>query len=132
MKLEDQCASLELCKRLKGLGVKQESFFKWIQVNHPKEGLGEPHIQWDVGEDYDNTLIHDDWTMTSWSAFTVAELVEMLPAEIGNPHLEMSKTREGDYSIEYLCSNNFTVCKTFPNACAEMLIHLIEQGHVKV
>ena len=30
MKLEDQCISLELAKRLKELGAKQESLFYWI------------------------------------------------------------------------------------------------------
>jgi hypothetical protein len=37
MKLENQVCSLDLAKRLKELGVKQDSYFKWEQWpgNHP-------------------------------------------------------------------------------------------------
>lgn len=62
MKLEQQVTSLELTKRLKELGVKQESAFYW------HGGLQYPYlVQRPNGSD-------------TISAFTVAELGEMLPA----------------------------------------------------
>jgi hypothetical protein len=69
MKLEDQVVSLELAKRLKELGVKQESLFTWYE--------------W-----YENEMIlfHDRSPEISgqnpYSAFTIAELVEILPKNI--------------------------------------------------
>lgn len=68
MELEKQVCSLELAKRLKELGVKQESYFvirtDGYGVWHPKEG------------DYQYDL------QISYSAFTVAELGEMLPLSV--------------------------------------------------
>lgn len=70
MKLEDQVCSLELAKRLKKLGVKQKSYFWWNWP--PQEDILAPYLC--SGEDCT--------TVNSWkrvSAFTVAELGEMLP-----------------------------------------------------
>lgn len=149
MKLEEQICSLELAKKLKELGIKQESHFKWVQVYHPEHGIGAPHIQWDVTEDYNDTLIHNDWKMTSWSAFTVAELGELLPESINinnkdndiifekvtfkttnKCHYICSLVEDGGYHadfVEYECSDTNEA-----NARAKMLIYLIEIGHVKV
>ena len=69
MTLEQQCVSLDLAKRLKELGVKQESLFWWSihstdarVVIHRRSVSGSP-------ERY-------------YSAFTVAELGEMLPDKV--------------------------------------------------
>lgn len=64
MKLEDQVCSLELAKKLKELGVKQESLF-W----------------WDKGDGIEDRLeFSPTQPLTELaSAFTVAELGEMLP-----------------------------------------------------
>src|SRR4051812_36893725 len=70
MKLEQQVCSLELAKRLKELGVKQESLYYW-NIRHiwiVLKAIGEPYI----------TRKPEDYA----SAFTVAELGEMLPSEI--------------------------------------------------
>ena len=68
MNYENQVVSLELSKRLKDLGFKQESLWWWII-----RAEGNPII---VGKDkrYTTTFIS-----SSYSAFTVAELGEMLP-----------------------------------------------------
>lgn len=76
MKLQDQVCSLELAKRLKELGVKQDSLFYWRTFwNRYKEV--EPEIKdtntvFSVGD--------EGWYITR-SAYTVAELGEMLPAD---------------------------------------------------
>ena len=70
MKLEDQVCSLELAKKLKELGVKQESLFYWWFVRN------------DMGDD---VFVSDTKPVNGteyWSAFTVAELGEMLPKYI--------------------------------------------------
>ena len=75
MTFEKQVCSLELAKKLKELGVKQESYFVWKQLSNQSEkwrvSLSDIHVK-----DYHGELI---------SAFTVAELGEMLPHHI---HLE--------------------------------------------
>jgi hypothetical protein len=68
MKLEEQVVSLELARRLKELGVKQESAFYWYdgEMLFSRSPLGQAHT-------YNETI--------TFSAFTVAELGEILPSE---------------------------------------------------
>lgn len=86
MTLEQQVTSLELSKKLKELGVKQESIWYWYHNHHPKWQL---RLQTDeLGMDWeDNQIV---------STFTVAELGEALPREIKKDsivrHLRFQKT----------------------------------------
>lgn len=101
MKLEQQVTSLELSKRLKNLGVKQESLFYWREdyhteghrneegemiytgifgnkyscSYHPKPRYSTADLKWNQAD-----LNRID--QTEFSAFTVAELGEMLPARL--------------------------------------------------
>jgi len=72
MKMEDQVCSIELAKRLKELGVKQDSLFYWKEI-----GLSTDRWIIDFCEkplkEFD-----DRWC----SAFTVAELGNLLPDTI--------------------------------------------------
>lgn len=69
MKLEDQVCNLELAKRLKELGVKKESFAYWYKAH---SGCHQLRIdRSDLGNDWEENKIT--------SAFTVAELGEMIP-----------------------------------------------------
>jgi len=74
MKIEDQAVSLELALEMKELGAKQDSIFYWIQqgnyINDWSEAFIIPKKERDT---YDPTLEGD------CSAYTVAELGEMLP-----------------------------------------------------
>ena len=82
MKLEDQVCSLEMAKKLKELGVKQESLFGWYEYtcDVDKKSSGNAYIAYcDCVEE------HEDSDASSYfhskliaSAFTVAELGEML------------------------------------------------------
>ncbi len=70
MKLEQQVVSLDFAKRLKELGVKQESLYRWVQ---------DPNEHADPKSHY---LTQPQTFQDGWSAFTVAELGEMFPPYI--------------------------------------------------
>ncbi len=132
MKLENQLTSLELSKRLDELGVKQDSLFYWIRNFHTND-------DWKIG---DNTDINNNKDAVSRrleplykvgaSAYTVAELGEMLPDGL---HI-MIRT---DYMInkwyceaEHIPSGVFRerlhleTAKNEAEARAKMLVYLIE------
>jgi len=72
MELEQQVCSLELAKRLKELGVKQDSVFFYI-VDSDDGYIGVRPI---------NPTKNDGDSRKHFSAFTVAELGELLPTGI--------------------------------------------------
>jgi hypothetical protein len=87
LKLEDQVCSLDLAKRLKELGVKQESLVYWWDgyqgygYDAEKKWGPRPIERTEVSfQAPDRSLF---WDKNS-SAFTVAELGEMLPAYLEN------------------------------------------------
>ncbi len=133
--LEKQVCSLELAKRLKELGVKQESLFYYAIYKRKLNPV------------YRNQLILDGVSLEGLlSAFTVAELGGMLP-----PDTDSGKTKQGDF-ICYTCDdedggtwhyeNAEKIGKEFDshgeananeaNARAKMLIHLLENKLIKV
>jgi len=86
MKLEQQVVSLELAKRMKGLGFTQESYFKYCgghtMYENSDEGDFEPCENTDLleSDEYCHTAgLTCEFTI---SAYTVAELGEMLPVTI--------------------------------------------------
>jgi hypothetical protein len=108
MKLEDQVCSLELAKRLKELGVKQESLFYWVSIQ------GKYFIQYAifVDSEYQSQL--------TYSAFTVAELGEGLPEKV------LFNEVMGDKRLSDFYDGNEA------DARAKMRIYLIENGLVKI
>lgn len=136
MKLEDQKVSLEYAKKLKELGVKQESLFYWIgydftdQNNWVQYGMPftvpEPHMY--------------------ISAFTIAELIEMFPVSIWHDDLEyfliiqMNQWSDGK---KYFMSNYQSISdelfydvsfdsENMADSLAKMLIHLIENELMEI
>jgi len=109
MKLEQQVVSLELAKRLKELGCKQESAFYWS-------------YEVDVEDKYFLGPKHNGFNLLC-SSFTVAELGEMLKG-FQIPHWSGQDRWATD--CEPYCKS-----ETEANARAKMLIHLIEKGIVK-
>lgn len=115
MKIEDQVVSLELAKRLRELGVEQQSYFYWIKVEENKYWV----IRSDIIKRCDSDC----------SAFTVAELGEMIPARI--------YTRKYVMYDRWRCVNPLK--RDMPiiheeneaNARAKMLIYLLENGLIK-
>lgn len=146
MKLEDQCCNLSQAKRLKELGVKQESYASWFG--------DESHTYFDSGsEEHAIPMNVSNWvfvlptkpanghdedhrsnvciTKPIASAFTVAELGEMLPTGYDTMRVTV---RMGVYGWKGFddsdepCphSNSDDVFNTEAEARAAMLIYLLE------
>lgn len=132
MKLESQVCSLDLAKRLKELGVKQESLFH--HVSYLNLGVEERDI---YSDEKVTSAGKDGWQLTSiYSAFTVAELGEMLPEQIYVNNIwyfSRQFIRKGSvrgYIIQY-ASNAGTIFgnqneNTEADARAKMLVYLLE------
>lgn len=136
LSLESQLCSLELAKRLKELNVPQESAFDW-------------YCQ--VGGIICDTDVRGKWIIRPaserdqgfgerCSAFTVAELGEMLPmgfhsecvgGSVGSAGFKKDKFFCGGYLKEIKHGKTCVHADTEADARAKCLIHLIEQGIVK-
>lgn len=124
MELEKQCTSLELSRKLKELGFKQDSlYYWWVNKLSP---LSKPQIC-----SYGDNKPKETWLL--YSAFTCSELGEMLPRQIGLTHprdnhwkilyreslqIKAGEIRNDTHSVE---------ADTEVNARAKMLIYLTEQ-----
>lgn len=124
MKLENQVVSLELAKKLKELGVNQESLCWWLRS---------------PGEDWRCEPIHVT-NIENISAFTVAELGEMLREKFfakwasGWDEVHEEGTWYGELRIgvskggKNLIREWFFGNKTEADARAKMLVYLIENN----
>lgn len=158
MELKDQVCALEYSKKLKELGVPQESLFWWqATYTHPlgyecedcskfkrADGNFEPHP---CGY---HVAFYEDGKGFDISAFTIAELGEMLPGMLKHqyvPDAEMywldCEKSGSDWRIVYRKLGTFdyfqiltgahetsileAVTDTEANARAKMLIYLLEQ-----
>ena len=135
MNLEDQVCALELAKRLKELGVKQDSYFYWVRKIFSNDPPVDPWIIQDC---------IDTHAFENISAFTVAELGELLPPGIES-HVGFNGSPN---NITWGCNNQnmhgYKTCEegakhshieyadTEADARAKMLIYLIENGLVKL
>ena len=135
MNLEQQVASLDLCKRLKALGVKQESAFYWRIRGG--ELLTDARLSDKAFLD-ENKAEVQGWFI--YSAFTVAELGEILPDfyqcswKPSKNEWVCGKMEEGFVdlvSFRFNCSE-IGICHTEADARAKMLIYLIEQGIINL
>ncbi len=124
MKLENQVTSLDMAKRLKELGVKQESLFIWFKR----------------GEERSFELAYEEsenWKV-AYSAFTVAELGEMLPQIIKlkgvKYQLFISVGLDKQWFVVYANEEDYEDNAPFPimmthseaNARGKMVIYLLE------
>lgn len=130
MNIEDQVCSLEYAKILKKLGVEQKSLFYYCN------GCAEEYqITVEETLELPQCPAHGD----NYSAFTVAELGEMLGNQIA------SGKGGKQYNEEYVCfsivhTKEFkpryksyqTTAKTEANARAEMLIYLIASKFIEI
>jgi hypothetical protein len=140
MKIESQVCSLDLAKRLKELGVKQESLFSWFHVQS-YNGPDDPPSDWEI------VLLSSEKEEKLYSAFTVAELGEMLPKEIiGDEGMRFDmnswRQKDGKWAIGYwwdedsrrqsgmVIENIFD--NTEANARAKCLIYLLENNLIEL
>lgn len=133
MKLEHQVVSLELAKKLKELGVKQESYFAWFY----DDGMSE----WELSR-YQDDWPKDEWPandIRQYSAFTVAELGELLPVAFADSEMRSIAVNFGRYSGGWSVGYKYLVKRrgekqtlhrkqaaSEADARAEMLIYLLE------
>lgn len=123
MNLEKQVCSLPLAKQLKELGVKQDARYYWHEWDDGSAGLSKM-----------KTECIDDHYSNSFSAFTVAELGEMLPncfksEEHGYVNLVMMKLYDGHSEVMYKSGKEVAYVEragTEADARAKMLIYLLE------
>ena len=104
MTLEKQVCSLELAKKLKELGVKQESLFYW-NILDGKPGINKYEVknrkQFTEDGYPGNTMVYKN--VESYSAFTVAELGEMLPRFIADADQPLSGVKGKQYPLIIEC-----------------------------
>lgn len=139
MNLTDQVCSLEYAKKLKELGIAQSSLFYWVKPKSWERHRDPPeftieYIHW--FDELQEPLSLKDYE--TYSAFTVAELGELLPECIpyeGDLMMwnNMNFQDQRYFGIEYTGSGleSFTA-ETEANVRAMMLIYLYEQGIVKM
>ncbi len=141
MKLEEQVVSLKLAKKLKELEVEQESYFVWVEGvpffdgNHSERDLVlNPN---DLLELTDNC----DYDFEMASAFTVAELGEILNTELTDQNENDSFTLQCANAIDFWAvafgNDGITITPQFENAkladsLAEILIYLLENNLIEV
>jgi len=124
MKLEDQVTSLELSKKLKELGVEQESLWCWVCKRGRKWTSEEDHWFLHETESSYNYKGND-----KCSAFTVAELGEMIEIPFSS-----SQEKIDSRIIEFKVKDNLENVSgdTEANARAKMLIYLIENKLIEL
>ncbi|MHC1572380.1 MAG: hypothetical protein ACXQTL_06495 [Methanosarcinales archaeon] len=129
MDIEDQVVSVELARKLKEVGIgcneyQPETIWRWKELKP---------FGWYVGESILRTL--EEWA----PAFTVAELMEQLPAVIetkaGRYRLTIEKY-EHLWCVSYIGTAGDALetilNKKLADALGEMWIWLVENGYMEV
>lgn len=127
MRLEQQVCSLELAKRLKELGVKQESIFFWERDREMKFSVVSKE-DLELDQKRNNFQLPGDLYC---SAFTVAELGEMLKG------FTESKTDKPDerfpgFMVINVSDMHHEYDANEANCRAKMLIYLLENKLITV
>jgi hypothetical protein len=156
MNIKDQCCSLELAKKLKNLGVRQESYFYWCLSK--KEGNGGLPVFYQLA-DINRLEKSCFWPEDKISAFTSSELGDMLPCTINVmdgadfkifQYIEWKITEKylinyyslfpeisneipsANIKVKYHLMENHIFESNEANARAKMLIFLIENKLIEV
>ena len=124
MPLSKQVTSLELSKKLKELGVKQESLFSWEYTSDFSVIQG---IKLNSYIKYGRREFSKSSVYTNCSAFTVAELGEML---LNSCRFSISGKENGLWIVNNL--EKSISADTEADCRAKMLIYLLENGLIKL
>lgn len=126
MKLEEQVTSLELSKKLKELGVKQESLYEWSREHGRKDF--ELHAYERIGEEDETEFI---------SAYTVAELKSFFPQIIGKDGVHYRLKIVYSINWEFYYSHGINIVSfiasikdTDADAFASFLLYLLENRFI--
>ena len=140
MKIENQVVNLGLARQLKKLGVKQESLWYWNRYITAKAYLSQ-------SKQYEDKFFSDGtYIQYSVSAFTVAELGEVLPDSINidskKYYLFLTKTKKTkyfklpDYYISYKSPNDKFLHSEREDkeadARAKMVIYLLKNNLLSI
>lgn len=146
MDLENQVVSLKLAKKLKKLGAPQESVWYWVSVGgiHPSGQTLSTDIYLEIVgqlEELEQSPHHygeDIEVRQKYAAYTVAELLEMLPTELRSNgwknwdnRFELTAYGGKKWLARYYAGDAFdtgVTAKTAANACAGQLIYLAENN----
>lgn len=142
MELKEQVASLELSKKMKELGFPQESLFYWVNRGGGFQ-LQYTEVLTDCAYDDEKNGTRKDWAINYmkkfgnenyYSAYTVAELGEMLPKTIdigkNEGYLSILPQNKNSWRIVYDWNIDSLVefADTQADAMAKMLIYLKENN----
>ena len=128
-------SSLELSRRLKELGVKQESQFYLVREIGKKAILVQAKKNWPINLTKSRYGTNESRYDDIFSAFLVSELGEMLPTRYASHRFKLGGELRGQ--ISWLCyargktEDPCVDADTEADARAKILIYLIEQGIVK-
>jgi len=128
MKLQDQVCTLEQAKKLKELGVRQQSAFKYNQNLYETDKAGEL-------EEGVWTIWYNDFPCleNQYSAFTVAELGVMLPSETLTIRRGSEDSKFPNWEWENEGEEKGWGCfDTEASARADHLIMLLQKDIIKV
>lgn len=132
--MKNKVTSLELSKKLKDLGVKQESAFYWVSQTIPSQ---------DYNFEVQTKEYSEEWGMVKHSAFLSCELGEMLPDEVEikeeSYFMEYGIAFRGGWQI-YLRQNGSTgyqerysfEAETEAEARGKMLVYLLENNLIEL
>ena len=118
MTLEQQVTTLETSKTLEKLGVKQKSLYYWIEPKTIKSYIG--------SDEQRKLTINGD----TCSAFTVAELGELLPE-----HTQSYKIGAGGFACQYRPAYKKRIHETADTEAevrGRMLIYLLENKLIEL
>lgn len=143
MELSKQVISLDIAKRLKELGVKQESLFYWRYAVYgiteaSRRTINQPPV-WEICDGQTKAWYEND---TYFSAYSVAELGEMLPWMLDYKEKKYLLTinHAAGFYFRYQTIENELLFKDYmmyepgesmADSGGLMLIYLLEQGIIK-
>lgn len=122
MELIKQLCSLQLAMKLKELKVKQDSFFYWFCSNIHSWHICSKHKIQKVKS------IEKEENYQTFSAFSVAELGEMLPDRYLSGKTPLNQYNCWKFSEDFLLIEHYNRYQSYTEADgrAKMLIHVLE------